>query len=71
MLRWPKFHPEMLTQSYWSAGENIGRIKVTITEGYLNSPGALPFMKVKNLVSFSFQHAPQRRCTVGRTKVYY
>ncbi|MCJ1245849.1 hypothetical protein MMC30_003053 [Trapelia coarctata] len=50
----------MLTQSYWSAGENMGRIKVTITEGYLNAPGVLPFVKVKNLVSFSFQHAPQQ-----------
>lgn len=70
MLRWPKFHPEMLTQSYWNAAENMGRIKVTITEGYLNAPGALPFVKVKNLVSFSFQHAPQRRSHVGRAEVY-
>ena len=61
----------MLTQSYWSAGENMGRIKVTITEGYLNAPGALPFAKAKNLVSFSFQHAPQGKSILGRTEVYY
>ncbi|MCJ1378895.1 hypothetical protein MMC17_001994 [Xylographa soralifera] len=59
-LRWPQFHPEMLTQSYWNAGENKGRIKVTITEGYLLAPGNLPFTRTKNLVAFSFQHAPQR-----------
>ena len=60
MLRWPKFHPELLTQSYWNAGENLGRIKVTITEGYLQGDGLLPFTKTKNVVTFSFQHAPQR-----------
>ncbi|MCJ1401916.1 hypothetical protein MMC11_005133 [Xylographa trunciseda] len=59
-LRWPHFHPEMLTQSYWNAGENKGRIKVTLTEGYLNGPGNLPFTRTKNLVTFSFQHAPQQ-----------
>ena len=59
-LRWPQFHPEMLTQNYWNAGENKGRIKVTITEGYLLGPGNLPFTRTKNLVTFSFQHAPQR-----------
>ncbi|MCJ1436825.1 hypothetical protein MMC27_006207 [Xylographa pallens] len=59
-LRWPQFHPEMLTQSYWNAGENKGRIKVTITEGYLLAPGNLPFTRTKNLVTFSFQHAPQQ-----------
>jgi len=71
LLRWPKFHPEMLTQSYWNAAENMGRIKVAITEGYLNAPGALPFVKVKNLVSFSFQHAPQRRSNIPCADVYY
>ena len=60
VLRWPQFHPEMLTQSYWNAGENKGRIKIIITEGYLLAPGNLPFTRTKNLVTFSFQHAPQR-----------
>ncbi|MCJ1320939.1 hypothetical protein MMC15_006280 [Xylographa vitiligo] len=59
-LRWPQFHPEMLTQNYWNAGENKGRIKITITEGYLLGPGNLPFTRTKNLVTFSFQHAPQQ-----------
>ena len=57
-LRFPKFRPEILSQSWWSAGEVIGRIKVTISEGYLRAPGVLPFMPLKNIVTFSFQHAP-------------
>ena len=60
LLRWPRFRGEMLTQTYWNAGEDKGRVKVTITEGYLHGPGIFPFTRTKNLVSFSFQHAPQR-----------
>ena len=65
LLRWPRFREEMLTQTYWNAGEDKGRIKVTITEGYLHGPGIFPFTRTKNLVSFSFQHAPQRKYGVG------
>ena len=57
-LRFPAFHQEMLTQNWWNAGENKGRVKIIITEGHLQVQGILPFIRAKNVVSFSFQHAP-------------
>ncbi len=57
-LRFPPFHQEMLTQSWWNAGEDLGRIKVIIAEGLINKHRASPFERFKNLVAFSFQHAP-------------
>ena len=44
---------------WWSAGEDLGRIKVVITEGLAHGKGqATVFRRVKNVVLFSFQHAP-------------
>lgn len=61
LLKFPPFHMEMLTQSWWSAGENMGRIKIIIAEGLVrNIAAASPFERIKNIVSFSFQHAPLR-----------
>lgn len=61
LLKFPPFHMEMLTQSWWSAGENMGRIKIIIAEGLVRkSATASPFERTKNIVSFSFQHAPLR-----------
>lgn len=57
-LRFPHFRPEMLTQSWWAAGENMGRIKVIISEGFKSELEGLPFIRLKNVVCFSFQHAP-------------
>ncbi|KAL8729641.1 MAG: hypothetical protein Q9166_004590 [cf. Caloplaca sp. 2 TL-2023] len=58
-LRFPPFHQEMLTQNWWSAGEDIGRVKVVISEGVGVGQGPpSAFRRVKNIVSFSFQHAP-------------
>jgi hypothetical protein len=54
----------MLTQSYWNAGENIGRVKVTIAEGFVHGRNDSPFMRTKNIVTFSFQHAPQGTHTI-------
>lgn len=62
LLRFPPFHQEMLTQSYWNAGENMGRVKVVISEGLIRGPGISPFERTRNLVSFSFQHAPLSMC---------
>ncbi|KAL8654578.1 MAG: hypothetical protein Q9210_001424 [Variospora velana] len=58
-LRFPPFPQEMLMDQWWSAGEDLGRVRVVITEGLARGqgqPGA--FRRVKNVVSFSFQHAP-------------
>ncbi|SLM36804.1 hypothetical protein LPUS_00665 [Lasallia pustulata] len=48
----------MLTQSFWNAGENIGRVKVLVSEGIARARGNSPFERLRNIVSFSFQHAP-------------
>ncbi|RFU26323.1 hypothetical protein B7463_g10014, partial [Scytalidium lignicola] len=58
-LSFPSFHREILNQSYWNPGDDLGRIRVVITEGIQNI-SALPLKieRVRNIVSFSFQHAP-------------
>ncbi|KAH8815144.1 hypothetical protein F5884DRAFT_641437, partial [Xylogone sp. PMI_703] len=58
-LKFPGFHQELLNQSYWDAGDDIGRIRVVITEGIqtLTVP-PLNIERLRNVVSFSFQHAP-------------
>lgn len=67
-LRFPPFPQEMLMDQWWSAGEDLGRVRVVITEGLARGqgqPGA--FRRVKNVVSFSFQHAPLGR-TLGQSR---
>ncbi|KAL8785191.1 MAG: hypothetical protein Q9213_003538 [Squamulea squamosa] len=58
-LRFPQFHQEMLTQDWWNPGEDIGRIKLVISEGLVSGqdPPA-GFRRVRNILTFSFQHAP-------------
>lgn len=58
LLRFPPFHEEMVTQSWWNAGEDMGRIKVVIAEGLIHGLGISTFERTRNLVAFSFQHAP-------------
>lgn len=58
VLRWPAFQTEQLARTYWSAGENMGRIKVTIAEGYAKDGEHSRFVRTRNVVTFSFQHAP-------------
>ncbi|KFY37578.1 hypothetical protein V495_07093 [Pseudogymnoascus sp. VKM F-4514 (FW-929)] len=57
-LRFPEFHQELLSQNYWNAGDDLGRIKVVIAEGLHRESPSMPFDRIKNIVSFSFQHAP-------------
>ncbi|TVY37945.1 hypothetical protein LSUB1_G003160 [Lachnellula subtilissima] len=57
-LKFPTFHKELLSQSYWNAGDDLGRIKLVIAEGFSRDNLTYPFERVKNIVSFSFQHAP-------------
>lgn len=59
-LRFPPFHTEVLTQTWANPAQNIGRIKIVIAEGINHGPGVSAFERTKNLVSFSFQHAPLR-----------
>ncbi|KAL1963225.1 hypothetical protein VTN77DRAFT_8550 [Rasamsonia byssochlamydoides] len=57
-LRFPPFHQEILQQSHWDAGELHGRIRVTISEGFSRPHRSPPFERFKDIISFSFQHAP-------------
>lgn len=57
-LRFPEFHQELLSQNYWNAGDDLGRIKVVIAEGLHRESPAMPYDRIKNIVAFSFQHAP-------------
>lgn len=60
-LRFPHFHNELLFQDHWNPGDDIGRIKVVISEGFPRDSQTVPFERVKNAVAFSFQHAPLGR----------
>lgn len=57
-LKFPTFHKALLSQSYWNAGDDLGRIKLLISEGFGRDDLNQPFERIKNVVSFSFQHAP-------------
>lgn len=57
-LRFPQFRQELLQQNFWSAADNLGRIKIIISEGFPRDSMTLPLERVKNVVAFSFQHAP-------------
>ncbi|KAI1451706.1 hypothetical protein F4805DRAFT_75115 [Annulohypoxylon moriforme] len=57
-LRFPQFRSEVLRQSYWSPADEIGRIKIVISEGFPRDSLTVPIERVKNVVAFSFQHAP-------------
>jgi hypothetical protein len=57
-LKFPAFHKELLSQSYWNPGDDLGRVKVVIAEGFTRDHLTYPFERVKNIISFSFQHAP-------------
>lgn len=65
-LRFPPFHKEILQQPHWEPGESLGRVKVTISEGVLRettppAPSDSMFDRLRDVVVFSFQHAPQSK----------
>ncbi|KAH0563075.1 hypothetical protein GP486_002356 [Trichoglossum hirsutum] len=47
-LRFPPFHNEILTQNWWNVSENLGRIKVVISEGFFRGSRDPGFERVKN-----------------------
>lgn len=65
-LRFPPFHQEILHASSWDAGQLLGRIRVVITEGFSRETGSPhnnpkhSFVRIKDVLAFSFQHAPMR-----------
>ncbi|KAI1752017.1 hypothetical protein F4782DRAFT_547302 [Xylaria castorea] len=58
VLKFPQFRSELLRQSYWSPADEVGRIKIVISEGFPRDSLTVPIERVKNVVAFSFQHAP-------------
>ncbi|KAK7739246.1 hypothetical protein SLS62_011272 [Diatrype stigma] len=58
LLKFPQFRSELLRQSYWSPADEVGRIKIVISEGFPRDSLSVPIERVKNVIAFSFQHAP-------------
>jgi len=61
-LRFPPFHPELLQQSHWGAGDDLGRIRIVIAEGIAPGDSYVEghrYDRVRDVVVFSFQHAPR------------
>ncbi|KAK8125973.1 uncharacterized protein PG998_001732 [Apiospora kogelbergensis] len=57
-LKFPHFKEELLQQNYWNPSDELGRIKIILSEGFPRDSLTVPVERVKNLVTFSFQHAP-------------
>ncbi|KAF4984125.1 hypothetical protein FZEAL_618 [Fusarium zealandicum] len=58
-LKFPFFQQELLQQNHWSPADDLGRIKLVISEGFPRDSRSMPMERVHNVVAFSFQHAPQ------------
>ncbi|KAK7730600.1 hypothetical protein SLS53_008990 [Cytospora paraplurivora] len=57
-LKFPTFRRELLYQNHWNPGDDLGRIKIVISEGFPRDSPSNPFERVKNVIAFAFQHAP-------------
>lgn len=51
----------MLEQSRWGASDLNGRIVIMITEGFARPNRSPPIERVRDLIAFSFLHAPQSK----------
>ncbi|KAL6713940.1 hypothetical protein ACLMJK_008434 [Lecanora helva] len=55
----PPFHQELLTQVWTNPAQGLGTVRIVIAEGVnQGSAGNAVFAKLRNIVAFSFQHAP-------------
>ena len=58
-LRFPIFqHDIMMEQRGWSPTDDLGRIRLVISEGFPRGSVTVPVERVKNVAAFSFQYAP-------------
>lgn len=57
-LKFPSFRRELLFQNHWNPSDDLGRIKVLVSEGFPRDSPSNPIERVKNVVAFAFQHAP-------------
>lgn len=62
-LRFPPFHRDIMSQAYWEASDQVGRIRVELSTGYMDSKSK-QFVKFMNLVNFAFQPAPMGKSNV-------
>ncbi|KAK2801816.1 hypothetical protein FQN50_007561 [Emmonsiellopsis sp. PD_5] len=69
-LRFPAFHEELLQQAHWEAGETFGRIRIIIAEGFSRPNREPPFERVRDLIIFSFQHAPLSKLLCPKSLYY-
>lgn len=51
----------MLTQIWVNAAQRMGTVRIVIAEGIRQGQGTGGFLKLRNIVTFSFQHAPLRK----------
>lgn len=65
LLKFPPFRQELLQQDHWNPADDLGRIKLLISEGFPRDSFTTPVERVKNIVAFSFQHAPLGRSPLG------
>lgn len=49
---------DVLDQIHWDATETHGRIRVIIAEGFSRPHRSPPFERIKDIIMFSYQHAP-------------
>lgn len=68
-LKFPNFRRELLNHSYWSPADSLGRIKVVISESCPRDSPSLPLERLKNVIAFSFQHAPLGKSFSSRLEV--
>ena len=68
-LKFPHFKEELLQQNYWNPSDELGRIKIILSEGFPRDSLTVPVERVKNLVTFSFQHAPMGKLLSCRHRV--
>ena len=69
-LHFPPFHQEILTQVWANPAQGMGTIRVVVAEGIdQGQASSASFIKLRNIVTFSFQHAPLRKYTLIRLRI--
>lgn len=65
LLGFPPFHEDLITQGWWDAGQDLGRIKVIIAEGIAQQTSYhMTWERKRNIVAFAFVHAPLGKFTL-------
>lgn len=55
---------DILQQRGWSPADDLGRIKLIVSEGFPRGSVTVPVERVKNVAAFAFQHAPLCKLTL-------